>query len=80
MTKQGLSQKCKVGLIFDDKSMQFTILAYFKNKNHMIFQIDTKKAFDKIQCSFLTKKLKLKLKNPLTFSQPGREENCLGLT
>ena len=46
MTKWDLSQECKVGLTYENQSMQYTIL--IKDKNHMITSIDTEKAFGKI--------------------------------
>ena len=53
MIKWDLSQECKVGLMFENQSMEFTILTYEKRGNHRIILIDVEKLFDKIQHPFL---------------------------
>ena len=45
-----------------------------KDKNHMIISIETEKAFDKIQHSFMIKK-----KNPQTLQKMGREGTYLNI-
>lgn len=60
MIKWDLSQECKVGLMFENQSMEFTILTYEK-RNHRIILIDVEKLFDKIQDPFLILKTFRKL-------------------
>ena len=71
MIKWDLSQECKVGLMFANQSIEFTILTYEKKKgNHRIIWIDVEKLFDKIQQPFLIKR---------TFRKLGIEEKFLCL-